>query len=64
MYEGAELGPPRTLKYPIFTMVMQSTAQFFLEVFQWDGVKPGDAFAFYAGDIRVEERTRSARAFK
>jgi hypothetical protein len=29
-------------------------AQFFLEGFQWHGVKRGDAFAFYAGDIRVE----------
>jgi hypothetical protein len=29
-------------------------AQFFIEGFQWHGVKRGDAFAFYAGDIRVE----------
>jgi hypothetical protein len=29
-------------------------AQFSLEAFQWHGVKRGDAFAFYAGDIRVE----------
>jgi hypothetical protein len=29
-------------------------AQFFLEGFQWHGVKRGDAFAFYAGDIKVE----------
>ena len=29
-------------------------AQFFLEGFQWHGVKRGDAFAFYADDIRVE----------
>jgi hypothetical protein len=29
-------------------------AQFFLAAFQWHGVKRGDAFAFYAGDIRVE----------
>ena len=29
-------------------------AQFFLQAFQWHGVKRGDAFAFYAGDIRVE----------
>ena len=28
-------------------------AQFFLEAFQWHGVKRGDAFAFYADD-RVE----------
>ncbi len=26
----------------------------FLEAFQWHGVKRGDAFGFYAGDIRVE----------
>jgi hypothetical protein len=29
-------------------------AQFFREGFQWHGVKRGDAFAFYAGAIRVE----------
>ena len=29
-------------------------AQFFLEAFQWHDVKRGDAFAFYADDIRVE----------
>ncbi|MGH7113940.1 MAG: hypothetical protein ACREE9_05545 [Stellaceae bacterium] len=29
-------------------------AQFFLEGFKWHGVKRGDAFAFYAGDIGVE----------
>jgi len=34
----------------------------FLESFQWHGVKRGDAFAFYAGDIRSRDRTRSARA--
>jgi hypothetical protein len=28
--------------------------QFFLEAFQWHSVKHGDAFVFYAGDIRVE----------
>ena len=28
--------------------------QFFLDAFQWHGVKRGDAFASYAGDIRVE----------
>jgi len=28
--------------------------QFYLEAFQWHGVKRGDAFAFYADDIRVE----------
>jgi hypothetical protein len=29
-------------------------AQFFLAAFRWHGVKRGDAFAFYAGDIRAE----------
>jgi hypothetical protein len=29
-------------------------AQFFLDAFQLHGVKRGDAFAFCAGDIRVE----------
>ena len=29
-------------------------AQFFLEAFQWHGVKRGEAFAFYSGDIGVE----------
>jgi len=29
-------------------------AQFFLEAFQCHGGKRGDAFTFYAGDIRVE----------
>jgi hypothetical protein len=28
--------------------------QFFLEAFQWRGVKRSDAFAFYTSDIRVE----------
>jgi hypothetical protein len=32
----------------------RGVARFFLEAFQWHGVKRGDAFAFYAGDIRVE----------
>ena len=31
-----------------------SMTQFFLAAFQWHGVKRGDAFAFYAGDIWVE----------
>ena len=53
MYEGAGLGPkdvdilnPNDGYTPM--------AQFFLEAFQWHGVKRGDALAFYAGDIRVE----------
>jgi len=44
---------PRTLIYPTLTGYAP-TAQFFLEAFQWHGVKRGDAFAFYAGDIGVE----------
>ena len=44
---------PRTSIYSILTTAAPM-AQFFLEGFQWHGVKRGDAFAFYAGDIRVE----------
>jgi hypothetical protein len=36
-------------------------AQFFLEAFQWHGVKRGDAFAFYAVS-GSRDRTSSARA--
>ena len=54
---------PRTSIYSILTTAMQPMAQPFPacgagkgggEAFQWHGVKRGDAFAFYAGDIRVE----------
>ena len=53
MYEGAGLGPEDV---DIFNPYdgYAPMAQFFLEAFQWHGVKRGDAFAFYAGDIRVE----------
>jgi hypothetical protein len=53
MYEGARLGPEDV---DIFNPYdgYAPMAQFFLEAFQWHGVKRGDAFAFYAGDIRVE----------
>ena len=53
MYEGAGLGPEDV---DIFNPYdgYAPMAQFFLEGFQWHGVKRGDAFAFYAGDIRVE----------
>ena len=53
MYEGAGLGPDDV---DIFNPYdgYAPMAQFFLEAFQWHGVKRGDAFAFYAGDIRVE----------
>ena len=53
MYEGAGPGPKDV---DIFNPYdgYAPMAQFFLEGFQWHGVKRGDAFAFYAGDIRVE----------
>jgi hypothetical protein len=53
MYEGAGLGPKDG---DIFNPYdgYAPMAQFFLEVFQWHGVKRGDAFGFYAGDIQVE----------
>ena len=55
MYEGAGLGPNGVdifSPYDGYALM----AQFFREGFQWHGVKRGDAFAFYAGDIRVEGR--------
>ena len=60
MYEGAGLGPKDV---DIFNPYdgYAPMAQFFLEAFQWHGVKRGDAFAFYAGDIRVEEPLRMSR---
>ena len=53
MYEGAGLGPEDV---DIFNPYdgYAPMAQFFLEAFQWHGVKRGDAFAFYADDIGVE----------
>src|SRR5438128_1499245 len=53
MYEGAGLGPKDV---DIFNPYdgYAPMAQFFLVDFQWHGVKRGDAFQFYAGDIRVE----------
>ena len=61
MYEEAGFGPKDV---DIFNPYdgYAPMAQFFLEGFQWHGVKRGGAFAFYAGDIRVGDRTRSARA--
>jgi len=53
MYEGAGLGPRDVdifNPYDGYSVM----AQFFLEGFQWHGVKRGDSFAFYKGDIRVE----------
>ena len=53
MYEGSGLSPKDV---DIFNPYdgYATMSQFFLEAFQWHGVKRGDAFAFYAGDIRVE----------
>jgi hypothetical protein len=53
MYEGAGLGPKDVDVFNPYDGYAPM-AQFFLEAFQWHGVKRGDAFAFYAGDIRVE----------
>ena len=53
MYEGAGLGPKDV---DIFNPYdgYAPMAQFYLEAFQWHGVKRGDAFAFYTGGIKVE----------
>ena len=53
MYEAAGLGPEDV---DIFNPYdgYAPMAHFFLEGFQWHGAKRTDAFAFYAGDIRVE----------
>jgi hypothetical protein len=53
MYEGAGLGPEDVDIFNPYDGYAPMT-QFFLEALQWHGVKRGDAFAFYAGDIRVE----------
>jgi acetyl-CoA acetyltransferase len=53
MYEGAGLGPQDVDIFNPYDGYSIMT-QFFLEGFQWHGVKRGDAFGFYAGDIRVE----------
>ena len=53
MYEGAGLGPEDVDVFNPYDGDAPM-AQFFLEAFQWHGVKRGDAFAFYRGDIRVE----------
>ena len=61
MYKGAGLGPADVDVFNPYDGYAPM-AQFFLEAFQWRAVKRGDAFAFYAGDIRSRGRTRSARA--
>jgi len=53
MYEGAGLRPNDVDIFNPYDGYSIMT-QFFLEGFQWHGVKRGDAFAFYASDIRVE----------
>jgi Thiolase C-terminal domain-like len=53
MYEGAGLRPEDVEIFNSYDGYAPM-AQFFLEAFQWHGVKRGDAFAFYARDIRVE----------
>ena len=52
-YEAAGLGPEDVDIFNPYDGYAPMT-QFFLEGFQWHGVKRGDAFAFYASDIRVE----------
>ena len=62
MYEGAGLGPNDVNIFNPYDCYSIMT-QFFLEAFQWHGVKRGDAFAFSAGDILgSRDRTRSTRA--
>src|SRR5437660_7831567 len=53
MYAGAGLEPQDVDIFNPYDGYAVMT-QFFLEAFQWHGVKRGDAFAFYAGDISVE----------
>jgi hypothetical protein len=52
MYEGAGLGPEDVDIFNPYDCYAPM-AQFFLEGSQWHGVTRGDAFAFYAGNIRV-----------
>jgi hypothetical protein len=51
MYEGAGLGPNDVGIFNPYDGYAPM-AQFFLEGFQWHAVKRGDAFAFYADNIR------------
>jgi hypothetical protein len=53
MYEDAGLGPDDVYIFNPYDGYAPM-ARFFLEAFQWQRVKRGDAFQFYAGDIRVE----------
>ena len=56
MYEGAGLGPNDVDVFNPYDGYAPM-AQFFLEAFQWHGVKRGDAFGFYARDIRAVSYT-------
>ena len=53
MYEGAGLGPKDVDIFNPYDGYSVMT-QFYLEAFQWHGVKRGDALTFYAGDISVK----------
>ena len=53
MFEGSGLGPQDVDIFNPYDGYSTMT-QFWLEAFQWHGVKRGEAFDFYAGDIRVE----------
>ena len=53
MYEGAGLSPADVDIFNPYDGYSIMT-QFFLEGFQWHGVKRGDALSFYAGDITVK----------
>jgi hypothetical protein len=53
MYEGAGLGPADVDIFNPYDGYSIMT-QFFLEGFQWHGVKRGEALSFYAGDISVK----------
>jgi len=52
MWEGSGLGPQDVDIFNPYDGYSIMT-QFWLEAFQWHGVKRGEAFAFYAGDITV-----------
>ena len=53
MFEGSGLGPRDVDIFNPYDGYSTMT-QFWLEAFQWHGVKRGESFAFYADDIRVE----------
>ena len=53
MFEGSGLGPQDVDILNPYDGYSTMT-QFWLEAFQWHGVKRGEAFDFYADDIRVE----------